>query len=90
MRNTRTSLPFDIELVEFEKILHPNTNEPKSFSSNVNLIEDGIPRNILIKMNEPLRHGGYTFYQAKYVDKGYYAHNEDYQYKDQHFDLEQN
>tara|TARA_Y100001970_G_C14135733_1_gene804150 strand:+ start:81 stop:1208 length:1128 start_codon:yes stop_codon:yes gene_type:complete len=68
MRNTRTYLPFEIELIDFKKVLHPNTEIPKSFSSDINLIENGIPRHVLIKMNEPLRHKGYTFYQASFFE----------------------
>ena len=41
---------------------------PKSFSSDINLIENMIPRHVLIKMNEPLRHRGYTFYQASFLE----------------------
>ena len=48
--------------------MHPGTNVAKSFSSEVNLIEDGIPRRTLIKMNEPLRHKGYTFFQASFIE----------------------
>ena len=67
-RRKRTYVPFEIELIDFEKILHPGTNVAKSFSSEVNLIEDGIPRRTLIKMNEPLRHKGYTFFQASFIE----------------------
>ena len=68
LRNLRTYLPFDIELIDFQKILHPNTDIPKSFSSDINLIENGIPRHVLIKMNEPFRHKGYTFYQSSFLE----------------------
>ena len=67
-RRERTYVPFDIELIDFEKVMHPGTNVAKSFSSDVNLIENDIPRRTLIKMNEPLRHKGYTFFQASFID----------------------
>ena len=67
-RRERTYVPFNIELINFEKIMHPGTNVAKSFSSDVNLIENDIPRRTLIKMNEPLRHKGYTFFQASFID----------------------
>ena len=67
-RRKRTYLPFAIELMDFKKVMHPGTNVAKSYSSEVNLIENRIPRRKLIKMNEPLRHRGYTFYQASFVD----------------------
>ena len=68
LRNERTYLPFEIELIDFKKILHPSTDIPKSFSSDINLIENSIPRHVLIKMNEPLRHKGYTFYQSSFFE----------------------
>tara|TARA_B100001123_G_scaffold203955_1_gene231266 strand:+ start:5286 stop:6416 length:1131 start_codon:yes stop_codon:yes gene_type:complete len=67
-RRKRTYLPFAVELLDFKKVMHPGTNVAKSFSSEVNLIENKIPRRVLIQMNEPLRHRGYTFYQASFVD----------------------
>ena len=67
-RRKRTYLPFTIELLDFKKVMHPGTNVSKSFSSEVNLIENKIPRRVLIQMNEPLRHREYTFYQASFVD----------------------
>ena len=67
-RRQRTYLPFSIELLDFKKIMHPGTGIAKSYSSNVNLIENGISKRILIKMNEPLRHRGYTFYQASFIE----------------------
>ena len=39
-RRKRTYLPFAIELLDFKKVMHPCTNVAKSFSSEVNLIED--------------------------------------------------
>ena len=44
------------------------TNIPKSYSSEVNLISDGISKRKLIKMNEPLRYNGYTFYQSSFIE----------------------
>ena len=34
----------------------------------INLIEKEIPRRVLIQMNEPLRHRGYTFFQASFIE----------------------
>lgn len=67
-RRKRTYLPFAIQLADFEKMMHPGTDIAKSYSSEVNLIENDNSRRILIKMNEPLRHRGYTFYQASFID----------------------
>ncbi len=70
LRPYRTYLPFEIELLDFKKEMHPGTEVAKSFSSDVNLIVDGIPRKVIIKMNEPLRHLNYTFYQASFIEEG--------------------
>ena len=40
----------------------------KAPSSMTTLPEDGISKHILIKMNEPLRHKGYTFYQSSFIE----------------------
>jgi hypothetical protein len=66
LRRERIYLPFSIELLDFKRVLHPGTTIPKSFSSEVNLIENNIPRRVMIKMNEPLRHASYTFFQASF------------------------
>ena len=50
--------------------MHPGTDVAKSFSSDINLIENNISRKIVIKMNEPLRHYDYTFYQASFIEMG--------------------
>ena len=68
-RKERTYLPFSIELLDFKKVLHPGTQVAKSFSSEINLIENQIPRRVLIQMNEPLRHMGYTFFQASFIEE---------------------
>ena len=70
LRRQRAYLPFELELIDFEKTMHPGTDIAKSFSSLVNLIEDNVPRKVLISMNEPLRHRGYTFYQASFIEEG--------------------
>ena len=66
LRRERTYLSFDLELIDFKKDMHPGTEIAKSFSSSINLYEDGIKRPVLIKMNHPLRHQNYTFYQSSY------------------------
>ena len=66
LRPERTYLPFEIQLVDFKKIMHPGTKIAKSFSSEVYLIENETSRRVLIEMNAPLRYNGYTFYQASF------------------------
>lgn len=68
LRRKRTHLPFSIELLDFKKIIHPGTDIPKSYSSDVVLIENGTSRNIRIQMNEPLRYKGYTFFQSSFIE----------------------
>ncbi len=68
LRPLRTYVPFEIELIDFKKEMHPGTDVASSFSSTVNLIENNISRKILIEMNVPLRHYDYTFYQASFIE----------------------
>ena len=67
-RKKRTYLPFEIKLLDFKKIMHPGTGIAKSYSSDIDLIEEGIAKKIKIKMNHPLRHNGYTFYQSSFIE----------------------
>lgn len=70
LRRSRTYLPFRLELVDFEKKVHPGTGMASSYKSVVNLIEGDMRRRVVIQMNEPLRHGGYTFYQSSFIEGG--------------------
>lgn len=65
-RQKRHYKPFTLTLLKFSHDRYPGTNIPKNFSSRVRLrADDGTEdREVLIFMNNPLRHGGYTFYQA--------------------------
>jgi len=69
LRPYRIYLPFEIELIDFKKEMHPGTDVAKSYSSEINLIEDGVSRKSLIEMNAPLRHYDYTFYQASFIEE---------------------
>ncbi|HJM83828.1 MAG TPA: cytochrome c biogenesis protein ResB [Candidatus Marinimicrobia bacterium] len=68
LRRKRTYLPFSIGLIDFKKILHPGTDIPKSYSSDIILTENRAVRKILIQMNKPLRHKGYTFFQSSFIE----------------------
>ncbi len=59
-------LPFTIKLDRFTRELYPGTNMPKVFMSNVTKIEGDSQQAVKISMNEPLRHKGYTLYQASW------------------------
>lgn len=60
-------LPFSVKLEDFERKLHPGTQMASGFQSIV-LIEDGITKwPAFIRMNQPLRYKGYTFYQSSFI-----------------------
>ena len=66
MHKKRYPLPFTIALDKFTHELHPRTQMARTFMSDVTKTEDGVDQAIKITMNEPLRHEGYTFYQASW------------------------
>jgi hypothetical protein len=68
LRPQRFYRPFSLHLVEFKHDRYPGTDIPKNFSSRVRLqrADTGEDREVLIYMNNPLRYGGETFYQASF------------------------
>lgn len=66
LRLRRTYQPFSLTLLKFSHDRYAGTEIPKNFSSRLRLATaDGREsREVLISMNNPLRHGGLTFYQA--------------------------
>ncbi len=66
LRRKRWQVPFTVVLDQFTRELYPGTNTPRVFKSNITKIEDGGEQKINIEMNEPLRHEGYTFFQASW------------------------
>jgi hypothetical protein len=66
MRLQRFYKPFSIRLLQFRHDIYPGTEIPKNFSSRVQVQrpDTGENREVLIYMNNPLRYGGETFYQA--------------------------
>ncbi len=70
LRKKQTILPFEIELIDFEKQVYPATNKPKSYKSEIILYENGAQWHSIIQMNEPLRYRGYTFYQSSFIQDG--------------------
>ncbi len=66
LRTARIYYPFSLTLLEFTHDKYPGTNIPKNFSSKLHLkTPDGRDdRDVLVYMNNPLRYGGYTFYQS--------------------------
>lgn len=70
MRFPRAYLPFSLALQNFVHRRHPNTDIPAEFASDLTLNnpETGENRHVRISMNEPLRYGGFTFYQASFAN----------------------
>lgn len=60
------TLPFEMELRNFEVVPYPGTHTPMDFVSHV--VVEG--QTYDISMNHILRHRGYRFYQADYGDDG--------------------
>jgi hypothetical protein len=70
MRPMRYYEPYNIALVDFRHDRYMGTEIPKNFSSRVRVqhSETGEDREVLIYMNNPLRYGGKTYYQAGFDD----------------------
>jgi hypothetical protein len=66
LRPVRLYRDFSITLEKFSHDRYPGTDIPKNFSSRVRLQDplNRVDREVLIYMNNPLRYGGLTFYQA--------------------------
>jgi hypothetical protein len=72
----RLVLPFSLRLERFTIDHDQGTQDPSSYASRVTVLDSEPGRRIqkegsnetLISMNEPLVHGGITFYQASYED----------------------
>lgn len=62
----RLTIPFTVKLDEFLFQKYGGSQTAMNYQSNITKIEDGTSEKIEIKMNEPLRHRGYTFFQASY------------------------
>jgi len=66
LRRRTWPLPFTVRLDKFTRELHPGTQIPKVFMSEVTQIEGDSEQAFRIAMNEPLRRAGYAFYQASW------------------------
>ncbi|MCC7085657.1 MAG: cytochrome c biogenesis protein CcsA [Pirellulales bacterium] len=66
LRFERDYKPYSIHLYDVERENYPGTQVPKSYSSEFQLVDAkaGVDRRAKIRMNEPLRYGGETFYQS--------------------------
>ncbi|MBI1318500.1 MAG: hypothetical protein GC168_06085 [Candidatus Hydrogenedens sp.] len=68
LRHDRFPVPFRITLNKFIHQKHPRTGMASNFESRVTMTEGNASRDVEIKMNEPLRHKGFTFFQASFVE----------------------
>ena len=68
LRLGRYYQPFSLQLLQFDHDVYPGTQIPKNFASRVRLHNpaNAETREVKIRMNEPLRYGGLTFYQASF------------------------
>ena len=68
LRPIRYYKPFSLTLLKFQHDIYKGTDIPKNFASRVHLSNPakGEDRDILIYMNNPLRYGGETYYQASF------------------------
>lgn len=67
LRRRQHELPLFLELNDFQKSFYPNSQIPSDYRSLVTVrFGEDHERNAIIKMNEPLRHQGWTFYQASF------------------------
>jgi hypothetical protein len=64
----KLNLPFQLYLDKFTMGTNPGTNTAASFISNVTVKDpkENKDHTAVISMNEPLKYGGYYFYQASY------------------------
>ena len=66
LRHKRYPLPLTVKLIDFMKEVHPGTDVARSYKSKVEIESNGLNRETVIFMNNPLRYKNYTFYQASY------------------------
>ena len=66
MRPKRAYRSYAFTLLEFSHERYIGTEIPRAFASRLRLSPDsgGEPREVRISMNNPLRYGGLTYYQA--------------------------
>lgn len=69
LRFARDYKPYTVKLFDVRKDDYLGSDTPKNYSSDVRLVdpETNIDNQIHIKMNDPLRYRGDTFYQSNYA-----------------------
>ena len=59
-------VPFEVRLDEFIFERHPGVSTARNFESRVTRLEEEKETSLEIKMNEPMRYVGYTFFQESF------------------------
>ena len=70
MRKRLWPMPFSVKLDKFTAAFHPGTSRPSKFISEIRRVENEQETKLTIRMNEPMRYKGYTFFQASYGPPG--------------------
>ncbi|MES2996808.1 MAG: cytochrome c biogenesis protein ResB [Verrucomicrobiota bacterium] len=70
MRKRSWAMPFTVRLDNFTAEFHPGTMRPRKFVSEITRTENGSEAKKTIRMNEPMRYEGLTFFQASYGPQG--------------------
>lgn len=68
LRWRRFTFPFSFTLIDFRHDKYPGTEKPRNFSSRLQFVdpERKEDREVLIRMNEPFRYAGLSFYQHSF------------------------
>lgn len=66
IRKALWKMPFEVQLDKFTHEFHPGTRRPRVFRSDITRLEEDGETEKVIRMNHPMRHHGYTFFQASW------------------------
>ena len=66
LRRKRIPLPVKVKLQDFRAEFKPNSTIPARFSSQITVEGHGMERQVIVEMNRPFRHAGFTFFQSSY------------------------
>jgi ABC-type transport system involved in cytochrome c biogenesis permease subunit len=67
---TKEALPFSLTLDRFEIETYPGSNKPKDYISYLQLNDGELHQDVVISMNNILKHKHYRFYQSDYDEQG--------------------
>ena len=67
---TKEALPFSLTLDRFEIETYPNSKRPKDYVSHLQLTDGKTTKEVVISMNNILKHKHYRFYQSDYDEQG--------------------